>query len=258
MALIEDIFSIIGYSIGLSIRYGKIFLLLVAAVSIFVLVLTDKERMYNDYQNEIQLLRSYNEKMRNENIVITNEYNEKISEIYYTYNSMVEEINFLREENNSLKIEKVNIESKVDKKDQLIKKVSTIEPNYPIKNVVQAVDAAIETENPELVMAIAIKESGLNPKLVGDGGNSLGLGQIQPKYWTKFLEEKTGEKITRDSYFDPRLSLKFTSEIIHHLLEMNDGDEQVALRIYNAGNNWRGSKAGSYSNDVLKILSEIE
>ena len=74
--------------------------------------------------------------------------------------------------------------------------------------------AVTKTKNPPLMAALAIRESNARPQINGDGGNSHGAFQIQPKHWGSvpntateqaLKAEKILDELTRD---DRRRSLR--------------------------------------------------
>lgn len=50
-------------------------------------------------------------------------------------------------------------------------------------------NAVAQTKRPALMAAIAVKESNGDPTAVGDGGESLGAFQVQPKHWGKVSDD---------------------------------------------------------------------
>ena len=94
--------------------------------------------------------------------------------------------------------------------------------------------------SPKLLKAIAKVESGEQPGIVGDDGESVGLFQIQPKWHMQRLKE--GE-----SLLDPEVNTRIACEILTELTDKygtldevltaynrgyDDGDRMYANRIY--------------------------
>ncbi|XVG95851.1 lytic transglycosylase domain-containing protein [Eubacteriales bacterium KG125] len=98
--------------------------------------------------------------------------------------------------------------------------------------------------NPKLLKAIAKVESGENPNMIGDGGGSIGLMQIQPKWHSHRLRE--GE-----SLLDPKVNVRVACEILSELMSKYDTLDEV-LTAYNAGHD-TGSRI--YAN---KVYEEME
>ena len=106
--------------------------------------------------------------------------------------------------------------------------------------------------DPTVVIAMAGVESSYRPTARGDGGNSLGLLQIQPK-WHK---ERMGRLACTD-LLDPFQNVTVGVDILAGLLDNYDGNISMALMAYNAGaggaNRYWFSK-GVYSNDYSEAV----
>jgi len=109
----------------------------------------------------------------------------------------------------------------------------------PRKEIVEALAGQPEEEW-NLLLAIAIVESGLNPKAHSDAG-AVGLMQINRKVWklpVRFLE-------------NPALNMQLGRAILHHYLNICNGNLRCALRRYSGG-------AEGYYEKVLKIMKRLE
>lgn len=84
--------------------------------------------------------------------------------------------------------------------------------------------------DPNIVKAIIVEESGGNPNAVGDGGESIGLMQIQPKHHQKRMEE-----LGIVSLFDPQENVILGCAILSDLYDKY-GNYEDALSVYNSGN----------------------
>lgn len=93
-----------------------------------------------------------------------------------------------------------------------------------------------------LLLAIADKETGFDPDAIGDSGRSLGMYQIQPRWW----------KTDKDLH-DPLESTAAACEVLSYLYE-NYGDTIKVLNAYNTGN---PNKYNGYSNDVMSRYYDI-
>ena len=100
---------------------------------------------------------------------------------------------------------------------------------------------------PEIVMAVIEVESKGNPQAIGDGGDSLGLMQIQPK-WHRARMERLGV----DDLLDPEQNIKVGVDILEELLEKYQ-DIDAALTAYNVGHD-DGSR--DYANRVRKEMEK--
>lgn len=94
-----------------------------------------------------------------------------------------------------------------------------------------------ETLNPELLIAIMHKESGLRPKVQSRYG-AQGLMQVVPRWHREKLRPS-------ESLFDPEVNVRVGADVLEEYLSQADGDMNSALRKY-SGN------ARGYVNSVLK------
>ena len=90
--------------------------------------------------------------------------------------------------------------------------------------------------DPNIVKAIIKEESGGNPNAVGDGGESIGLMQIQPRWHRAKMEE-----LGIVNLYDPQENVILGCSILSELYDKygNYGD---ALSVYNSGNTEDGRK----------------
>ena len=97
--------------------------------------------------------------------------------------------------------------------------------------------------NPDIVKAIIEEESGWVASAEGDGGESIGLMQIQPR-WHK-------ERITRlgiTNLYDPEQNVTVGCDILSELLNKY-GNYEDALSVYNSGNTEDGK---AYAERILR------
>lgn len=81
----------------------------------------------------------------------------------------------------------------------------------------------------EIILAVMLTESGYKVDAVGDGGDSIGLMQVQPKWWQGLADEH-GLNI-----YDPKDNAEVGIIILTNALKDNAGDLSRALKQYNAG-----------------------
>ena len=96
--------------------------------------------------------------------------------------------------------------------------------------------------DPNIVKAIIKEESGGNPNAMGDGGESIGLMQIQPKHHKKRMEE-----LGVVSLFDPQENVIVGCNILAELYDKY-GNYEDALSVYNSGNTEDGK---AYAERIL-------
>lgn len=96
--------------------------------------------------------------------------------------------------------------------------------------------------DPVLLFAIAYSETNFTPEAVGDNGNSLGMYQIQPRWWK-----------TEMNLHDILESTVAACEILSYLYA-NYHDTIFVLNAYNTGN---PNKYNGYSTKVMHCYDEI-
>lgn len=101
-----------------------------------------------------------------------------------------------------------------------------------------------------LVLAIIMTESSFDVNAVGDYGNSIGLMQIQPKWWQDEANE------LGVSIYEPYGNVEVGICILKECLKSTDYDVIKALKIYNSNNPNYPSNA--YVNKVMKNMQEVE
>lgn len=113
------------------------------------------------------------------------------------------------------------------------------------------ISEAIEHDiDPAIIMAMAYKESTYNTNAVGDGGNSYGLLQIQPK-WHYQRMSKLGCTDLLDPYQNVIVGIDYLSE----QLARYDGHMGKALTAYNAGH--YSGKVTNYAKTIIAMAEEL-
>ena len=114
--------------------------------------------------------------------------------------------------------------------------------------------------DPAVIIAMAEVESNYDSEALGDGGNSFGLMQIQPRWHS---ERMTALGVT--NLLDPQQNVKVGIDILAELVAKYDGNIEMALVAYNAGptgayRHWfsRGVYTSEYSRKVLEISRELK
>ena len=96
--------------------------------------------------------------------------------------------------------------------------------------------------DPNIVKAIIKEESNGNPNAVGDGGESIGLMQIQPKWHRAKIEE-----LGIVNLYDPQENVILGCSILSDLYDKY-GNYEDALSVYNSGNTEDGK---AYAERIL-------
>lgn len=99
--------------------------------------------------------------------------------------------------------------------------------------------------DPGIVKAIIKVESGGDPNAVGDGGEAIGLMQIQPRWHKERMERLGVTDLT-----DPESNVRVGCDYLAELLNKYDWDYIAALTAYNAGT------ATAKTDYAEKILNE--
>lgn len=111
-----------------------------------------------------------------------------------------------------------------------------------------------------VILAMIEVESNYDSNILGDGGNSYGLMQIQPRWHS---ERMAALGVT--DLMDPQQNVTVGIDILAELLAKYNGNLEMALVAYNAGptgayQQWfrRGVYSSEYSRKVLKISAELK
>ena len=131
------------------------------------------------------------------------------------------------------------------------------EPEYrkdvPLDDETQRLlyEAAEESGIPyELAMAVVWQETDFR-NIVGDGGDSIGYMQIQPK-WHRERMERLGVS----DLIDPAGNFRVGCDFLRELLDRYDGDVAAALVAYNQGS-YKGTVT-EYASAVLDHMAELK
>jgi soluble lytic murein transglycosylase-like protein len=103
--------------------------------------------------------------------------------------------------------------------------------------------------DPAIIFAMAFRESTYNPKCIGDGGNSYGLLQVQPK-WHKKRMEKLGCTDLLDPYQNVIVGIDHLCELLSRY-----GNIAKALTAYNKGS-YNGTVT-QYAKNVLATANQL-
>lgn len=104
--------------------------------------------------------------------------------------------------------------------------------------------------DPAIVLGMAQRESSFRADVVGDGGNSYGMFQVQPR-WHQDRMDRLGVTDLLDPYQCAAVAVDFLAE----LLDTYDGDIEKALTAYNQGS-YKG-EVSNYAKSVIKNSNEI-
>lgn len=105
--------------------------------------------------------------------------------------------------------------------------------------------AVTKTKRPALMAALAIRESNGNPHAVGDGKQSLGAFQVQPKHWQPVPSTATEQAQQAERILDELVAVSPRGSLLQ------------ALSRYNSGK--PASRAGRrYAARVLGLTKKIE
>lgn len=104
--------------------------------------------------------------------------------------------------------------------------------------------------DPAIVMAMIDRESDFRPWVVGDGGDSFGLMQIQPK-WHKARMEKLGATDLLNPYQNVSVGIDYLAELLDRY-----GDMGKALTAYNQGK-YKGV-VSNYAKGVMETSEQIK
>lgn len=103
---------------------------------------------------------------------------------------------------------------------------------------------------PQIVMAMIYRESDYDTARIGDGGDSYGAMQIQPKWHTERMN-----KLGCTDLLDPYQNVTVGIDYLAELLDRYDGDMAKALVGYNQGH-YKGTIT-AYAKGVLAKAEEL-
>lgn len=101
----------------------------------------------------------------------------------------------------------------------------------------------------EVIAAMIKTESNFDVSAVGDNGESIGLMQIQPKWWKELADENNL------NISNPKDNVHLGIIILVDALNDNDGNLDKALKQYNSGN--PNTKSNTYVNKVYANMELI-
>lgn len=114
--------------------------------------------------------------------------------------------------------------------------------------------------DPAVIIGMIWKESTYTSAAIGDGGNSLGLMQIQPRWHKERMD-----RLDCPDLLDPFQNVTVGIDILAGLIDNYDGNISMALMAYNAGaagayRYWfsQGIYSNNYSEAVLNKAAKLE
>ena len=88
--------------------------------------------------------------------------------------------------------------------------------------------------DPALIAAVIYRESGFDPDAVSESG-AVGLMQLLPATADGIAELTGGNEFRPDDLYDPELNVRYGAFYLRRLLTKYDGDLELALAAYHAG-----------------------
>lgn len=102
--------------------------------------------------------------------------------------------------------------------------------------------------DPAIIFAMAYRESTYNPGAIGDGGNSFGLLQIQPRWHSERMQ-----RLGCHDLLDPFQNVTVAVDYLDEMLGWYGGDIAAALTAYN-----RGHYSGTITQYAWNVLATAE
>lgn len=105
--------------------------------------------------------------------------------------------------------------------------------------------------DPAIVISLIEKESGYNAAAIGDGGESYGLMQVQPRWWNERMIE-----LGATDLLDPYHNVTIGIDILSSYINCGQGIEW-ALHAYNGGVNYANemTASGQVSDYATKVMA---
>lgn len=107
-------------------------------------------------------------------------------------------------------------------------------PGYETVKPVLEEAARAQALEPALVIAVAAAESAFNSDAVSRKG-ALGLMQVMPATAQRYGVTARSTQETKQAVMEPKLNVHIGTRYLADLLRMFDGDKELALAAYNAG-----------------------
>ena len=107
-------------------------------------------------------------------------------------------------------------------------------PGYESARPVLEAAALAQAVDPALVIAVAAAESAFKSDAVSHKG-ALGLMQLMPATAQRYGVVARNAQEVRQAVMEPKLNAQIGSKYLAELLRMFDGDKELALAAYNAG-----------------------
>lgn len=104
--------------------------------------------------------------------------------------------------------------------------------------------------DPRIMLALIERESSFQADAIGDGGNSYGLCQIQPRWHSERME-----RLGVTDLLDPKQNVAVAVDYLRDLLNTYDGDIAKALVSYNQGS-YKGAIT-QYAEWIIKRSEEL-
>lgn len=114
------------------------------------------------------------------------------------------------------------------------------------------ISEAVEHDiDPAIIIAMAYKESTYRTDAIGDGGNSYGLLQIQPKWHYKRMK-----KLGCTDLLDPYQNVTVGVDYLAEQIDRYGGDVAKGLTAYNKGH--YAGKVTNYAKSVIATAKELD
>lgn len=129
----------------------------------------------------------------------------------------------------------------------------TVYYELPLSNdeqdIVNSVCEKFEIDN-RLIYGMALTESTCNPDLIGDSGESFGMLQIQPKWWSHYFDQ-----YGCSDWLSIKDNVTVSCAIITEFSARFGGDIRSVLNAYNTGD---GSCHNGYADRVFEKMENLE
>jgi len=142
------------------------------------------------------------------------------------------------------------------RKERIADFIYDFDPTLSEEYIDRIVIAAMKTSQPELIIAITLRESSFNKSAISHKG-AKGLTGIIPRYWHKALK-KAGIIRGMDDYYKIEQNLAACDFIMNTLMSEYP-NKRDALRFYNGGHaGLRWKVCARYADDVLEYERQLK
>lgn len=151
--------------------------------------------------------------------------------------------------------EDIEIEEKTHSIEPVGYEIKTIEDSEVPSDVMAAAEkyGAIYDICPELLEAVAWKETRYTSEAISADGSCIGICQVNPKWHKERMNRLGVTDLT-----DVEGNIAVAADYLHVLFEEHPGDPEIALMIYNGDHSYKKGNISRYAQEIVNKSQELE